>query len=209
MFDVLKIIGDSKVIAILRGVPPQYLDDTLDALIAGGIRCVEITMDSPGALDMIRQAKATYGSQLLVGAGTVLDAETARLAILAGADFCLSPTVDVQMIELCNRYGVLAVPGIFTPTEAITAWNAGAQLLKVYPATIGGPGYIKDLLGPLSQLRLLPVGGVNKDNARAYINAGAFAVGVGSNLVNATEVKAGNFAQITSEADALMKGTSA
>lgn len=208
MINALQTIGAAKVIAIVRGIPLAQVANTVAALSEGGIRCVEITMDSPDALRAIENTKTKYGDRMLVGAGTVLDAETARHVILAGADFALSPMLDLPMIELCNRYGVLSVPGIFTPTEALAAWSAGAQLLKVYPASIGGPGYIRDLLGPLRQLRLLPVGGVHPNNAKDYLTAGAFAVGIGSSLVNSATIKRGDFAQLTSSSKALLKGIS-
>lgn len=178
---------------------------TLEALYKGGIRCIEITMDSPKALEMITLAKETYPDDMLIGAGTVLDEQTARSVILAGAEFVLSPTLSTKVIEVCNTYGKLAIPGVFTATEALTATQAGAQIVKVFPVSSVGPNYIKDLKGPLSQIRLMPVGGVDEKNAKAYLESGAFVVGVGSCLVSRKDVLAGDFETITKKATALIQ----
>ena len=201
---ILNTIGETKVISILRKIPKAKLNPTIEALYKGGVRCVEITMDSPDALDMISEVRENYGDMMLVGAGTALEASTARSAILAGADFVLSPTLCTKMIEMCNTYGKLAVPGIFTPTEALTAVQAGAQLVKIFPVSSVGPVYVKDLLGPLSQIRVLPVGGVDAENAASYIKSGAFAVGIGSCLVNSSDVANGNFAEIAFRANLIL-----
>ena len=205
MTDILNTIANTRAISILRGIPHTHINATVDALYAGGIRCIEITMDSPKALHMIEQVREHYGDRMLIGAGTVLDEATARSAILAGADFVLAPTLSTDMIELCNTYGKLAVPGVFTPSEALTAAQAGALLVKVFPVRALGPSYISDMLGPLPQLRLLPVGGVDEHNARAYIDAGAFAVGLGSCLANKKQVLAGEYPTITASAQQLIK----
>lgn len=201
MVEILSTIGQTKVIAILRGLPKAALADTVNALYSGGIRCVEITMDTPDALSMISMVRENYGGKMLVGAGTVLDAHTARSTILAGADFVLSPTLCTKMIEMCNTYGKLAVPGVFTPTEALTAVQAGALLVKIFPVSSVGPAYVKDLLAPLPQVRALPVGGVDANNAAAYIQAGAFAVGIGSSLASKKDVANGAFAEIAARAN--------
>ena len=207
MLEALKIIEETRVVSIIRGIPKEHILATIDALYKGGIRCVEITMDSPKALEMIELVKEKYADKILIGAGTVLDEVTARNVILAGAEFILSPTLSTKVIEVCNAYGKLAVPGVFTPTEALTATLAGAQIVKVFPVSSVGPGYIKDLLGPLSQIRVMPVGGVDESNAKAYLNNGATAVGVGSCLVNRTDVLNGDFEKITKKAEALIKET--
>jgi len=206
--DAYQVIGETKAIAIIRKVPESHILDTVKALNAGGIRCLEVTMDSPNALKMIEKIKSTYGDELVVGAGTVLDPETARHVILAGADFVLSPTLDTQVIEISNRYGTLAVPGVLTPTEALTALSAGARLIKVFPVSTLGPQYIKDVLGPLNQLSLLPVGGVDAENAKAYLQVGAYAVGVGSRIVDAADIMNGNFDALKQKAETLIKGIS-
>ena len=136
------------------------------------------------------------GDKILLGAGTVLDTETARAAILAGAEFIVSPSTDVEVIKLCRRYDKVVTPGIFTPTEAVTAWEAGADILKVFPADIGGPAHIKGLRGPLPQCRFMPTGGGNLDTAAAFIQAGSVALGVGGSLVEKSAVEAGDFARI-------------
>jgi len=202
---ILNRIAETRIIAIIRGTAPDLLEPTLEALLKGGIQCVEITMDTPDALKMIEFTKVHYGSRLMVGAGTVLDAVTARLAIIAGADFVLSPTLSIEMIQMCNTYGKLAVPGVFTPTEALTAYQAGAQLIKVFPVGTVGPDYIKDIKGPLKQLNLIPVGGVSLENAAAFKKAGAFALGIGSCLVNNKLQNDGNFEEITNTAQQFIK----
>lgn len=203
--DILKKIEETKVISIIRKIETDNILAAVGSLHLGGIRSIEITMDSPNALKSIERVKNAFVGKMLIGAGTVLDKETAREVILAGADFILSPTLSTGVIEMCNRYSKLAVPGVFTPTEALTAWQAGAGLVKVFPVSSVGPGYIKDLLGPLSQLRLLPVGGVGIDNADSFIKAGAFAVGIGGALVSEKDVKQKKFKEIEERSKAVIK----
>lgn len=191
--EALLKISKEKVIVILRSLPATNLLHTLEALYQGGVRCVEVTMNTSGALEMIRVAKEVYGAKMLIGAGTVLDSSTARLAILAGADFVLSPHLSLEVISTCHLYGKLAVPGVLTPTEAVAAQQAGALLIKVFPIDTLGPGYLKSLLAPLGQLRLLPVGGVDEHNAAAYLDHGAFAVGIGSCLVTKQIIESEDF----------------
>lgn len=205
MIETLNKLGEKRILSIIRNIPEEYILQTLEALYKGGIRCIEITMDSPKALEMIALAKETYPDDMLIGAGTVLDEQTARSVILAGAEFVLSPTLSTKVIEVCNTYGKLAIPGVFTPTEALTATQAGAQIVKVFPVSSVGPNYIKDLRGPLSQIRLMPVGGVDEKNAKAYLESGAFVVGVGSCLVSRKDVLAGDFETITKKATALIQ----
>jgi 2-dehydro-3-deoxyphosphogluconate aldolase/(4S)-4-hydroxy-2-oxoglutarate aldolase len=143
---------------------------------------------------------AEFGDRLLVGAGTVLDVATARLVILAGARFVVAPTFRRAVVEMCRRYDVIAMPGAYTPTEVVTAWEAGADLVKVFPAGGLGPSYLKDLLAPLPQLRLVPTGGVGADNVAAFLAAGAVAVGVGGNLVEREAVERSDYARITEQA---------
>ncbi len=175
-------IRDTGIVAILRGVEKEQLEPVLEALYSGGVRCVEITLNTPGSLRMIERAGALYGTRMEIGAGTVLEEISARNAILAGASFVLAPTLDRKTIEMCSRYDCLAVPGAFTPTEVLSAWSAGAPLVKVFPCGSVGPAYIKDLQGPLPHIRTMPVGGVNLASAEAFFKAGAFALGVGSSL---------------------------
>jgi 2-dehydro-3-deoxyphosphogluconate aldolase/(4S)-4-hydroxy-2-oxoglutarate aldolase len=176
-----------------------------ESLKAGGISAIEFTFSTPGALDMVKEASVNFGEEVLLGAGTVLDPETARAAILAGAEFIVTPTVNLETIAMCKRYGKPIVAGAMTPTEMLTVWEAGADLVKVFPASnIGGPDYIRAVLAPLPQLRLVPTGGVSADNAASYLKAGAAAVAVGGNLVNKKAVANGDWTAITGEAQRLV-----
>ena len=197
---ILKKIGELGLVSIIRGVEEKAAVPTAKALYQGGIRAVEITMNTPGALRMIEEVKSACGDKMVIGAGTVLDAENAAAAIRAGADFILSPTLSLKVIETCNRYSKLAVPGVLTPTEILTAWEAGAQLVKVFPARVFGPEYIKDIRGPLPQVRIMPVGGVNLENAAEFMRKGAYALGIGTAMVNPAWVKDGNFEKVTQAA---------
>ncbi|MGD8241114.1 MAG: bifunctional 4-hydroxy-2-oxoglutarate aldolase/2-dehydro-3-deoxy-phosphogluconate aldolase [Armatimonadota bacterium] len=184
MQDTLTTILESGVIAIIRSDAPAGLARAGRALSRGGIRAIEVTMTTPGALDAVSELSEQSGDEFIVGAGSVLDSETARAAILAGAEFLVMPALDADAIRTAKRYGKVVVPGALTPTEVITAWEKGADMVKVFPASLGGPRYIKALKGPLPQVRLVPVGGVSPDNAGDYIRAGACAVALGSSLVN-------------------------
>jgi 2-dehydro-3-deoxyphosphogluconate aldolase/(4S)-4-hydroxy-2-oxoglutarate aldolase len=159
------------------------LIDVCRALGHGGVAACEITMTTPGALEAIAQASRELGESALIGAGSVLDAETARAAILAGARFVFSPVLNVEVIEMAHRYDCVAVPGALSPTEILNAWTAGADIVKVFPANHFGPQYLRDLHGPMPQIKLTPTGGVDLNTAADWIKAGAVAVGVGSALV--------------------------
>ncbi|MFN3762580.1 MAG: bifunctional 4-hydroxy-2-oxoglutarate aldolase/2-dehydro-3-deoxy-phosphogluconate aldolase [Anaerolineae bacterium] len=198
--NVLPKILQTGIIAIMRAQSSDQLLAAADAILAGGVDVIEVTMTTPGALDTIRQAVAKYSEQVAFGAGSVLDAETARSAILAGAQFIVSPTLNLEMIHICKRYGVPVIPGAYTPTEILTAWEAGADLVKVFPAEVGGPAYIKAIKAPLPQIRLVPVGGVDLNTTAEFIRAGAAAVGVGSALINQKLLDEGNFSEITRRA---------
>ena len=187
-------------IAVVRLDDAARLRPVVEALAAGGVRAIEVTTTIPGALDALAELKRSPTGQFLLGAGTVLDAETARLAILAGARFIVSPTFSARVVELCHRYDVVAMPGAYTPTELVTAWEAGADLVKVFPAGGLGPGYLADLRGPLPQLRLVPTGGVTAENAGAFLAAGAVAVGVGGALVEREAVARGEYGRMTEQA---------
>jgi 2-dehydro-3-deoxyphosphogluconate aldolase/(4S)-4-hydroxy-2-oxoglutarate aldolase len=159
-------------------------------------------MTTPGALDVVRLATSQFGKEVLFGVGSVLDAETARAAILAGAQFVVCPTLKVATIEMCHRYSIPVVPGAYTPTEILSAWEAGANAVKVFPASAGGPAYLKAIKGPLPQISLTAVGGVTVDNAADFVRAGADFVGVGGELVNQKLLDVSDFAQITERARA-------
>ena len=180
----LDLIRETGVIAIMRAQSPHQLIAAADAIRAGGVQAIEVTMTTPGALDVIAQAARRFGSEVLFGAGSVLDAETARAAVLAGAGFIVAPTLNLQVVALCNRYGVPVIPGCYTPTEMLTAWEAGADMVKLFPAGIGGPGLVKAVRAPLPQLEIVAVGGVNLTNAAQFIRKGAVALGVGGSLVD-------------------------
>jgi len=205
----LRLIGETGVVAIIRLDRADELLAVARAIRAGGIGAIELTMTTPGALDVLAQAARALGDDVLVGAGTVLDPETARACILAGATFIVAPTLNPRTIELCHRYGVVSMPGAFTPTEILTAWELGADVVKVFPAGGLGPGYVKDVLAPLPQVRLLPTGGVDEASAGAYMRAGAFAVGVGGKLVDRRVVAAGDWAAITATAHRLVAAVQA
>jgi 2-dehydro-3-deoxyphosphogluconate aldolase / (4S)-4-hydroxy-2-oxoglutarate aldolase len=180
----LQIMINTGIVAVIRVNNASELMDTTIALNQGGVKALEITMTSPGALEVISEASKKLGTEALLGVGSVLDAETARLAILAGAKFVVGPVLKPDVIQMCKRYNILCIPGAFSPTEIITAWENGADVVKVFPATKLGPSFIKDILGPLPQVKLTPTGGLNLENTAEYIKAGASFVGVGSSLVD-------------------------
>lgn len=198
--NTLSKILQTGIIAIMRAQSSEQLLAAADAILAGGVDIIEVTMTTPGALETIRQAVAMYGERVAFGAGSVLDAETARSAVLAGAQFIVCPTLNLETIRICKRYSVPVVPGAYTPTEILTAWEAGADLVKVFPAEVGGPAYIKAIKAPLPQIQLVPVGGVDLNTTAEFIRAGAAAVGVGSALINQKLLDEGNFSEITRRA---------
>ncbi|WP_026677403.1 bifunctional 4-hydroxy-2-oxoglutarate aldolase/2-dehydro-3-deoxy-phosphogluconate aldolase [Fictibacillus gelatini] len=178
-------ILEHKIIAIIRGANPEDVLAISRALKDGGVSILEITLNSPKALSTIEKVADEFGDEVLVGAGTVLDAESARAALLSGAKFILSPTVNRQTIEMTKRYGAVSIPGALTPTEILTAYEHGADIIKVFPANAVGVSYIKDIHGPLPHIPLMPTGGVDLTNIGGYFRAGAVAAGLGSSLVNA------------------------
>ncbi len=188
------------VVAVLRADRPDALVQVAQAIGRGGIGAVEITMTTPGALDAIGECANRLGDEILLGAGTVLDPETARAAILAGAEYIVTPTLSPDVITLCRRYDKVIIPGALTPTEILTAWECGADIVKVFPATAVGPRYFKDVKAPLPQIDLIPTGGVDLDNAGDFIRAGACAVAVGGNLIDKAAVAAGEWQLLTDTA---------
>jgi len=197
----LQVMIDTGIVAVIRASSSAELMDVIAALKAGGVRAIEVTMTTPNALDVIKATSERFGSDVLVGVGSVLDAETARMAILAGAQFVVGPILNLDMIRLCNRYDKVVVPGAFTPTEILTAWEAGADVVKVFPATKLGPSFFKDVLGPLPQVRLTPTGGVTIETAPEFIKAGAVFVGAGTALVDKKAVAERRFDVITETAE--------
>jgi 2-dehydro-3-deoxyphosphogluconate aldolase / (4S)-4-hydroxy-2-oxoglutarate aldolase len=187
---------ERKIVAVIRAESPDLLVDVAEALLAGGVEVMEVTFTVPRAARVIEKMADKLGSRVLLGAGTVLDTETARAAFLAGAEFIVSPAVNVEVIEMCRRYSKLVMPGAFTPTEVVTAWQAGADIVKVFPSDLVGPKYLKLLHGPLPHIRLMPTGGVNLDTASEFLKAGASALGIGGSLVEAKAVAAGDMKRI-------------
>lgn len=200
----LDLIRETGIIAILRAKSSEHLIAAADAIKAGGVSVIEVTMTTPGALGLIESAKARYGEDVLFGAGSVLDPETARAAIRAGADFVVAPTLNLEMVALCNRYSIPVMPGCFTPTEALTAWEAGADMIKLFPASVGGADFIKAILSPLPHLEIVPVGGVNLDTAADFIRKGAAALGVGSSLVHQKLLDTNDLDELTRRAKAFI-----
>ena len=195
--DHVREIEQGGVIAIVRFDRSEDLIQVARAIRAGGVRAIEFTMTTPNAIQIIQQSVREFGEDVLLGAGTVLDAETARAAILAGAEFIVAPTLNPKVIEVCRRYSKVVIPGAFTPTEILTAWECGADFVKVFPAEFGGPAYFKAVLAPLPQVKLVPVGGVSLQTAGDFIRAGAAAVAVGSNLVKKSAIAAKRFDELT------------
>jgi len=198
--DVTAAIESIGVVAVIRMKDPARLRAVVDALAEGGVRALEVTMTVPRAVELIRDLAPTMPSGFILGAGTVVDAATAHAVIDAGARFIVSPVFRRAVIEACHEHDVPAMPGCFSPTEILDAHDAGADVIKVFPATMLGPQFLKDVRAPLPQVKLMPTGGVTLDNAGDWIRAGAVAVGVGSALVDARAIDAGKFDVIAANA---------
>ena len=203
--DDLSRVLNCGIVAVIRADSGDRLVDVAEALLAGGVEVMEVTFTVPGAVRVLERVSSQLGNRILLGAGTVLDSETARAALLAGAQFIVSPTTNIDVIRLCRRYDKLVMPGALTPTEVVTAWEAGADIVKVFPSDITGPAYLKALHGPLPQVRLMPTGGVNLDTAADFLRAGACALGVGGSLVEARTVAQGDMARIESLAKRFLR----
>jgi 2-dehydro-3-deoxyphosphogluconate aldolase/(4S)-4-hydroxy-2-oxoglutarate aldolase len=195
--DLARVL-QSVIVAVVRAPSGDLLADVAEALLAGGVDVMEITFTVPRAERILEQVADRLGDKILLGAGTVLDTETARVALLAGAKFIVAPTVNLDVIRLCQRYDKLVMPGAFTPTEILTAWEAGADIVKVFPSEITGPAYLKAIHGPLPQIRLMPTGGVNLQTAAEFLKCGACALGIGGSLVEAKAVASGDLSRIES-----------
>ena len=198
MASIVDRIIDCGVVAVLRADNPSQLLDVSKALREGGVVAIEVTMTVPGALKVIEEAANM--ADTIIGVGSVLDPETARAAILAGAEYVVSPILNPAVIEMSKRYGKAVMPAGFTPTEILTAWQAGADVVKVFPAGVGGPSYFKDILGPLPQVKLMPTGGVDAKTTPEFIKNGAVAVGAGSAMVDKTAVANRDWASLTATA---------
>jgi 2-dehydro-3-deoxyphosphogluconate aldolase/(4S)-4-hydroxy-2-oxoglutarate aldolase len=194
--DLQRVLGCG-IVAVVRAPDPAGLVEVVRALADGGVTVAEVTLTVPNALDVIREAKQQLGDRVLLGAGTVLDPETARAAFLAGAEFLVSPSLNLEVIRMSRRYDKLVMPGAFTPTEVLTAWEAGADIVKVFPAEVVGPAFFKALRGPLPQVKLMPTGGVDLTTAAEFLKAGAVCLGVGGQLVDPKLVAARRFEELT------------
>ena len=198
---VLARIHRAGLLPVLRASSVDQAMALANAMEAGGVSVLEVTMTVPGALEVIRRLVQDAGDRISIGAGTVLDPETARACMLAGAEFIVSPSLHLKTIEICQRYGVAVFPGALTPTEIVTAWQAGADVVKVFPCSaVGGAKYLTALKGPLPHIELIPTGGVSLATAHEFLAAGAFALGVGSDLVDANAIAAGRPEIITENA---------
>lgn len=192
----LRHILDCGIIAVVRSPDSQQLVEVVRALADGGVTVAEITMTVPDALGVLRQVRQALGERVLLGAGTILDTETARAALLAGAEYLVAPTLNLDVIRLCQRYSKLVMPGALTPTEILTAWEAGADIIKVFPAEVVGPAFFKAMRGPLPQIRLMPTGGVDLTTAADFLRAGACCLGLGSQLVEPRAIAERDFDRI-------------
>ncbi|MEA3401290.1 MAG: bifunctional 4-hydroxy-2-oxoglutarate aldolase/2-dehydro-3-deoxy-phosphogluconate aldolase [Armatimonadota bacterium] len=198
--ETMEWIMDCGMAAVIRAKSSEHLMQVADAINEGGVDVIEVTMTTPDALAVIEETSSKYGDEVLIGVGSVLDAETARMAILSGAEFVVGPCLDRGMIEMAHRYDKPVLPGAFTPTEIKQAWDWGADMVKVFPASVAGPSYFKAILGPLPQIRLVPTGGVNIDTTPEFLRAGAVALCAGSALVDKQAVAEGRFDVVTETA---------
>jgi 2-dehydro-3-deoxyphosphogluconate aldolase / (4S)-4-hydroxy-2-oxoglutarate aldolase len=201
---IVAAVERSGIVAIIRMKEPDKVRAVVDAIAEGGIRTLEVTMTVPGAVQLIGQLAPTLPAGFVLGAGTVLDAETVARVADAGARFVVSPVFRPAVIAACHARDVAAMPGCFTPTEILEAWDAGADVVKVFPATALGPSYLKDVRAPLPQVKLMPTGGVTLDNAGEWIRAGAVAVGVGTALLDAKAVAAGDYRTLRANAERIV-----
>jgi len=202
--EVLETILSTKVIAVVRMAETEKLAKVVEAIKTGGVKAIEITMTTPQALEVIAAMAKKKTADSLIGAGTVLDPETAVQAIHAGADFIVSPITNFEMIKVCRRYDKFVAPGAFTPTEIVAAWEGGADVVKVFPATSVGPKYFRDIKGPLPQVRLMPTGGVSIENAREFIDNGACCVAIGTALLDKKAIETENWDVLIRKAKALV-----
>jgi 2-dehydro-3-deoxyphosphogluconate aldolase/(4S)-4-hydroxy-2-oxoglutarate aldolase len=201
----IALIEENGVVAVIRLGETKKMFDILQALKDGGIRAFEFTLTTPNAIEFIKEFSQKSEKDICIGAGTVLDPETARLAILAGAQFIVGPALNLRTMEMVHRYGKVVIPGAYTPTEILTAWENGADIVKVFPATTLGPKYFRDILAPLPQLKLTPTGGVSRENVVEFIKAGACCVCVGSALLEKKLIAESNWKALAEHASAFIK----
>jgi 2-dehydro-3-deoxyphosphogluconate aldolase/(4S)-4-hydroxy-2-oxoglutarate aldolase len=195
----------TRIIAIVRGVPGEKILPVAEALLAGGIKVMEVTLNTDGALGMIGRLQDRLGDQMFIGAGTVLDPAEAEAAVEAGAGFIVTPNTDTDVIQYCAQRKIPVFPGAMTPTEIVRAWKAGATAVKIFPSASLGMQYLKELQGPLRHIPMVAVGGVNENNIRDFLELGCYALGIGSTLINHAEISRGNFGWITGKAQKLIQ----
>jgi 2-dehydro-3-deoxyphosphogluconate aldolase/(4S)-4-hydroxy-2-oxoglutarate aldolase len=201
MKEVLARMLEEGIVPVIRVSSAGEAFEVAKAIKEGGVSVLEVTMTVPGAMDVIKEVNQKFGKEVLLGAGTILDPETARIAFLNGAKFLVTPSLNLEVIKMSNRYSAVVIPGALTPTEILTAWEAGADLVKVFPIQqVGGPAYIKAIQGPFPQIPLVPTGGVNLQNAGEFIKAGAAAIAAGGEMVDKKAVTEKKFSVITENA---------
>lgn len=198
-------IIESGIIAVVRKVPVSKVYETIDALVKGGVKAIEVTLDSEKAFEVINTVQSKYNGEIIIGAGTVLDPEGAYNAIANGAQFIFAPTLNEETIKVAKRYNKLAIPGVFTPTEMLKASECGADIVKIFPGSVLGPQFIKDVRGPLGHIKMMPTGGITLENLGEYIKAGAVAVGVGSSLLDKKMIDNENWDALTKLAEAFVQ----
>jgi len=202
---VLNAITEAGIVAIMRAPSAEMLSSISEAILAGGISNIEVTMTTPKAISAIEMLSNRFGDKAIVGVGSVIDGATCREAISAGAQFVVSPVFSREVVETTRSYGKVSIPAGLTPTEILTAWSAGADLVKVFPSTQLGPGYFREILAPLPQLRLVPTGGVDLKSVGDWIRAGAACLGIGSALVSKDAMARGDWATITANSKAFVE----
>ncbi|GGE24448.1 2-dehydro-3-deoxy-phosphogluconate aldolase [Marinithermofilum abyssi] len=198
---LIQRMTESGIIAVIRRVPKDRIPPLVESLIKGGVTALEITVDSPGVYSVLRKVSEVIGERAVIGAGTVIDATSAERAIESGAEFLFSPSLHPDVIRVALRHGKVAVPGVMTPTEMIMALEYGADMVKIFPAGVLGPKYIRDILAPFPQIPVIPTGGINLENVASFIEAGAAAVGIGGELVDRRSVETSDFERIARTAE--------
>jgi 2-dehydro-3-deoxyphosphogluconate aldolase / (4S)-4-hydroxy-2-oxoglutarate aldolase len=200
----LKEIERTRIVAIVRGVNEAHISSVAEALYRGGVTVMELTLNTPSALRMIEELQGNYADRMYIGAGTVLDLDDAKKAVLAGAAFLVTPNLDEDVIRWAKSENIPIFPGAMTPTEIVKAWKAGATAVKVFPSASLGIAYIKELMGPLDHIPMMAVGGVTEENIKKFLGIGCYGLGIGSSLINLKEIEAGRFEWITDKATRLL-----
>lgn len=201
----LRRIADNPIIAVIRNVPEEKAIKVIESLLLGGIKVMEVTFGSPNTEGVIKKAKDVFGNEVLVGAGTVLTEKQVNSAVHAGAEFIFSPNFDEKVVKLSLQHDVISIPGVMTPTEIYKAYEAGAHAVKIFPANVVGPGFIKDIKGPLPFIDIIPTGGIDKENITGFLEAGSLAVGIGGSLIDKRLIQEGNYQQLTQSASELVQ----